>query len=62
MMTQPPYNNLLVLAHRQEEGLVVDVRGYFSNECYFAGMKVNLSVVIRSVLDVNKEDLSLISA
>lgn len=61
-MTQPPYNNLLVLTHRQEEGLIIDIRGNLSNECDFARMEVHLCVVMRSVLDIHKEDLSLIGA
>ena len=60
-MAQPPNNNLLILAHGQEEGFIVDVRCDFPYECDLAGMKVYFRVVMCPVLDVYKEDFSLIS-
>lgn len=62
MVAQPPHSNLLILTHRKKETLIADARSNLSNKHNFACMKVNLSVIMRPMLDVYKEDFSLISA
>lgn len=62
LMAQPPHNNLPIMTHRQEETFLAYTRCNLPNKHNLAGMKVNLSVIMRPMLDINKENFSLICA